>query len=94
MKKWITHNTTEETYILLFSHHNLEEKQIVCLFRDPEGDWRTTADLLGTFWTYLTNATIPAHDAKIMVEEMVIEHYADEIKYHQEALNEFTKEMD
>lgn len=93
MKKWEKYDSParEETHILYFSHHNGEPEKIVCLFRDAEGDWRTTSDLLNTFWTWLTSGATDTHDAKLLVEEMVSEHYADEAKYYQEILEEFRK---
>ena len=91
MKKWEKYEapTKEETYNLIFGHHLEEPQKMVCLFRDSEGNWRTTSDLLGTYWTGLAGAEITERDAKILVEEMVYDHYADEMRYYQEICQEF-----
>jgi hypothetical protein len=91
MKKWENHKdpTGQELYTLAFGHHLEEPKIVVCLFRDSDGDWRTTSDLLGTFWTFLTDGKESEYDAKNLVEEMVCERYEDQMRYYQEIFNEF-----
>lgn len=91
MKRWKEHidQAGEKSHILLFEHHYEDEKMIVCLFRDNDGDWNTTSDLLNTFWEYLTDADVSEADAKEMVEEMVREHYEDEMKYYKSILEQF-----
>ena len=57
MKRWEKCKAADgtETHLLKFAHHGIEEKQIVCLFRDNDtGDWYTTSDLLNTFWEFCT----------------------------------------
>ena len=92
MKRWEKRKTADgvETHCLIFAHHMCEEEQIVCLFRgDDTGDWYTTSDLLNTFYEYLTSGNTIEHDAKLLVEEMVYNHYEDEMKYYQEILEQF-----
>lgn len=91
MKRWEEHidQAGAKSHILLFGHHYQDEERIVCLFRGSNGDWNTTSDLLNTFWEYLTDSEVSEHDAKLLVEEMVHDHYEDEMKYYQSILNEF-----
>ena len=92
MKRWEKCKTADgtETHLLKFAHHGIEEKQIVCLFRDNDtGDWYTTSDLLNTFWEFLTPSKTVEHDARLLVEEMVYDHYEDEMKYYQQILEQF-----
>lgn len=93
MKRWERYDNPSgrETYNLFFGHHNGGEERIVCLFRDEEGDWRTTSDLLGTYWTWLKTGAAPVHDAKLLVENMVYEHYGNEAQYYQEICDEFAE---
>lgn len=76
-------------YTLVFGHHGNEPKVIVALFRDSEGDWLTTSDLLNTYWDLLTGKEMCENDAKMMVEEMVYDHFVDEKKYYEEICEEF-----
>ena len=46
-------------------------KKLVCLFRDASGAWRTTSEMLGTYWTYLADSTLSEDSAKQMVEQLV-----------------------
>lgn len=64
----------------------------VALFRDSEGDWLTTSDLLNTYWDLLTGKEMCEHDAKMMVEEMVYDHFADEKRYYEEICEELDME--
>lgn len=50
----------------------------MALFRDSEGDWFTTSNVLDTYGDLLTGKEMCEHDAKMMVEEMVYDHFADE----------------
>ena len=79
-------------HTLVFGHHGDEPKVIVALFRDSEGDWFTTSNVLDTYWDLLTGKEMCEHDAKMMVEEMVYDHFADEKRYYEEICEELDME--
>lgn len=94
MKEWKTQREYDGTnsYALVFSHHLKEPKHILCLFRgELTDDWYTTSNVLGTNWTWLASGTTTDDEAKLLVEEMIQEHYEDEIRYHKEILDEFKR---
>lgn len=90
MKKWVENKEPSGAVVhtLVFGHHGDDPKVIVALFRDSEGDWLTTSDLLNTYWDLLTGKEMCEHDAKMMVEEMVYDHFADEKRYYEEICEE------
>ena len=94
MKKWEEKEGPDGTVVhtIVFGHHVNEPKVIVALFRDSEGDWLTTSDLLNTYWDLLTGKEMCEHDAKMMVEEMVYDHFADEKRYYEEICEELDME--
>lgn len=79
-------------HTLVFGHHGDDPKVIVALFRDSEGDWFTTSNVLDTYWNLLTGKEMCEHDAKMMVEEMVYDHFADEKRYYEEICEELDME--
>ena len=94
MKKWIENKEPSGAVIhtLVFGHHGEDPKVIVALFRDSEGDWFTTSNVLDTYWDLLTGKEVCEHDAKMMVEEMVYDHFADEKRYYEEICEELDME--
>jgi len=48
--------------------------------------------VLDTYWDLLTGKEMCEHDAKMMVEEMVYDHFADEKRYYEEICEEFDME--
>ena len=50
-------------------------KKMVCLFQDASGAWRTTSEMLGTYWTYLADSTVSEDSAKQMIEQLVRKMY-------------------
>lgn len=76
MKKWVENKEPSGAVVhtLVFGHHGDDPKVIVALFRDSEGDWFTTSNVLDTYWDLLTGKEVCEHDAKMMVEEMVYDH--------------------
>ena len=86
MKKWVENKEPSGAVVhtLVFGHHGDDPKVIVALFRDSEGDWFTTSNVLDTYWDLLTGKEVCEHDAKMMVEEMVYDHFADEKRYYEE----------
>ena len=48
--------------------------------------------MLDTDWDLLTGKEMCEHDAKMMVEEMVYDHFADEKRYYEEICEEFDME--
>lgn len=91
MKKWIENKELYGAVVhaLVFGHHGEDPEAIVALFRDSEGDWFTTSNVLGTYWDLLTGKEVCEHDAKMMVEEMVYDHFADEKRYYEEICEKF-----
>ena len=71
MKKWVESKEPSGAVVhtLVFGHHGDDPKVIVALFRDSEGDWFTTSNVLDTYWDLLTGKEMCEHDAKMMVEE-------------------------
>lgn len=71
MKKWVENKEPSGAVVhtLVFGHHGDDPKVIVALFRDSEGDWFTTSNVLDTYWDLLTGKEVCEHDAKMMVEE-------------------------
>ena len=94
MKKWGENKEPSGAVVhtLVFGHHGDDPKVIVALFRDSEGDWFTTSNVLDTYWDLLTGKEMCEHDAKMMVEEMVYDHFADEKRYYEEICEEFDME--
>ena len=94
MKKWVENKEPSGAVVhtLVFGHHGDDPKVIVALFRDSEGDWFTTSDVLDTYWDLLTGKEMCEHDAKMMVEEMVYDHFADEKRYYEEICEELDME--
>ena len=92
MKEWKKQKEYDGTnsYTLIFGHHLNKPKNILCLFRgEMTDDWYTTSSVLRTNWTWLASRTTTDDEAKLLVEEMIQEHYEDEIRYYQEILDEF-----
>lgn len=94
MKKWVENKEPSGAVVhtLVFGHHGEDPKVIVALFRDSEGDWFTTSNVLDTYWDLLTGKEVCEHDAKMMVEEMVYDHFADEKRYYEEICEELDME--
>lgn len=94
MKKWVENKELYGAVVhtLVFGHHGEDPKVIVALFRDSEGDWFTTSNVLDTYWDLLTGKEVCEHDAKMMVEEMVYDHFADEKRYYEEICEELDME--
>ena len=94
MKKWVENKEPSGAVVhtLVFGHHGDDPKVIVALFRDSEGDWFTTSNVLDTYWDLLTGKEVCEHDAKMMVEEMVYNHFADEKRYYEEICEELDME--
>lgn len=94
MKKWVENKEPSGAVVhkLVFGHHGDDPKVIVALFRDSEGDWFTTSNVLDTYWDLLTGKEVCEHDAKMMVEEMVYDHFADEKRYYEEICEELDME--
>lgn len=94
MKKWVENKEPSGAVVhtLVFGHHGDDPKVIVALFRDSEGDWFTTSNVLDTYWDLLTGKEMCEHDAKMMVEEMVYDHFADEKRYYEEICEELDME--
>lgn len=90
MKKWIENKEPSGAVVhtLVFGHHGEDPEVIVALFRDSEGDWFTTSNVLDTYWDLLTGKEVCEHDAKMMVEEMVYDRFADEKRYYEEICEE------
>lgn len=94
MKEWKKQKEYDGTnsYTLIFGHHLNKPKNILCLFRGEMTDeWYTTSSVLRTNWTWLASRTTTDDEAKLLVEEMIQEHYEDEIRYYQEILDEFKR---
>lgn len=74
MKKWVENKELYGAVVhtLVFGHHGEDPKVIVALFRDSEGDWFTTSNVLDTYWDLLTGKEVCEHDAKMMVEDMIL----------------------
>ena len=51
-----------------------------------------TSNVLDTYWDLLTGKEMCEHDAKMMVEEMVYDHFADEKRYYEEICEELDME--
>ena len=49
-------------------------------------------NMLDTDWDLLTGKEMCEHDAKMMVEEMVYDHFADEKRYYEEICEELDME--
>ena len=94
MKKWEEKESPDGTVIhtLTFGHHGNKPEVIAALFRDSEGYWLTTSDLLNTYWDQLTDKGMCEYDAKMMVEEKVYDCFADEKRYYEEICEEFDME--
>ena len=94
MKKWVENKEPSGTVVhtLVFGHHGDDPKVIVALFRDSEGDWFTTSNVLDTYGDLLTGKEMCEHDAKMMVEEMVYDHFSDEKRYYEEICEELDME--
>lgn len=94
MKKWVENKEPSGAVVhtLVFGHHGDDPKVIVALFRDSEGDWFTTSNVLDTYWDLLTGKEVCEHDAKMMVEEMVYDNFADEKRYYEEICEELDME--
>ena len=94
MKKWVENKEPSGAVVhtLVFGHHGDDPKVIVELFRDSEGDWLTISNVLDTDWDLLTGKEMCEHDAKMMVEEMVYDHFADEKRYYEEICEELDME--
>lgn len=94
MKKWKEQKEPSGgvVYTLKFGHHGNEPEIIVALFKGSDERWLTTSDLLSTYWTPLANIKMCEHDAKMTVEEMVYDHFADKKKYYEEICEEFERE--
>lgn len=94
MKEWKTQRKYDGTnaYMLVFGHHLKEPEVIACLFRgDEAGDWYTTSDMLRTNYTWLAPEETDDDEARLLVEEMIQEHYEGEIRYYKEILDEFKR---
>lgn len=94
MKEWKKQKEYDGTnsYTLIFGHHLNKPKNILCLFRgEMTDDWYTTSSVLRTNWTWLASGTTTDDEAKLLVEEMIQEHYENEIGYYQEILDEFKR---
>ena len=62
MKKWVENKEPSGAVVhtLVFGHHGDDPKVIVALFKDSEGDWFTTSNVLHTYWTVsYTHLTLP-----------------------------------
>lgn len=94
MKKWVENKELYGAVVhtLVFGHHGEDPEVIVALFRDSEGDWFTTSNVLDTYWDLLTGKEVCELDAKMMVEEMVYDHFADEKRYYEEICEELDME--
>jgi hypothetical protein len=94
MKKWVENKEPSGAVVhtLVFGHHGDDPKVIVELFRDSEGNWLTISNVFDTDWDLLTGKEMCEHDAKMMVEEMVYDHFADEKRYYEEICEEFDME--
>ena len=94
MKKWVENKEPSGAVVhtLLFGHLGDDPKVIVAWFSVSEGDWFTTSNVLDTYWDLLTGKEVCEHDAKMMVEEMVYDHFADEKRYYEEICEELDME--
>lgn len=70
---------------------NNQRRLYACIGGDVTDDWYTTSDILRTNYTWLAPDETDDDEAKLLVEEMIQEHYEDEIRYYQEILGEFKR---
>ena len=94
MKKWVENKEPSGAVVhtLVFGHHGEDPNVIVALFKYSEGDWFTTSNVHATFWDLLTGKEMCEHDAKMMVEEMVYDHFEDKKRYYEEICEELDME--
>lgn len=52
---------------------------------------KKTSDILRTNYTWLAPDETDDDEVKLLVEEMIQEHYEDEIRYYKEILDEFKR---
>ena len=74
MKKWVENKEPSGAVVhtLVFGHHGDDPKVIVALFRDSEGDWFTTSNVLDTYWDLLTGKEIYGLDPIMVISGMEI----------------------
>jgi hypothetical protein len=93
MVEWKTEKDGAGTEIfnLYLSHHYQEPKVVATLWRAPDGHWLYTCPLTNGVFEFLYDSEICEHDAKLYISEKVYEHFASEVKYSREIMEEFEK---
>lgn len=66
-----------------------EEIIVANLFKDEDGDWCYSSELLNEEGMYLCNRDVCEHDAKLELEDMIFEHYGSERDYYQSLIDMF-----
>lgn len=89
-KRWKKECGTDNSYELIFEPY-YEEEVIATLTVDKDGDWCCTSKLLRMDEDYLCEGNVCEHDAKLMVEEAIYEHYEDEMKSYQDLMDKFSE---
>lgn len=63
MKKWVENKEPSGAVVhtLVFGHHGDDPEAIVALFRDSEGDWFTTSNVIDIYGDFLTGKEMCEH---------------------------------
>lgn len=91
-KRW-RHEFGTEKLLLVFAPF-YDEEVVAELFKDEDGDWCYTSELMNVDNEYLCNRDTSEHDAKLEVEECIYNHYEGERNYNQDLMDKFSGEID
>ena len=83
-KQWLEEIDKNILYFTPF----YEEVRLAEVFYEDDGDWCYSSDLLDVSNEYLDSDSL--EEARKEVEDLIEEHFEDEISYYQLLLNSFT----
>lgn len=81
----------EKIYILYFRPFN-DEKELLRFIKNKDGDYVYVIELLkveGDYLDFYCDETTSIEQVKLICEDMIEEHYEDEINYYEELLRLF-----
>lgn len=85
-KRWIEEN---DRHILCFTPY-YEEERLAELFSNDEGDWFFSSTILNEDEEYIGSDSFTSLEhAKKYIEDLIEQHYADEISYYKHQLERF-----
>lgn len=68
-----------------------DEEEVAYIFQDKDGDWWFTSKLLQEDGAYLCDSEVCLQDAKLQIEEYILNYYESEIEASKELMDRFSK---